>query len=266
MKRVLMISWFVFAVCASIKAITYEEARREAWFLTDKMAYELNLTAEQTDLAYRVNLDYFLSIRKPVDCGGAYWHFRNEDFRCILFSWQFAKYVTLEYFYRPVVWLHSSWFYPVCKHYRRGHFYFERPVIYISYRGKNWEHRSRHARSPYYGMHVRRDVGLRDNFNRGREIRKERVRESSPVMRPPREIRQRNDGRMPERPLLKEREKSERVRDFHQDERQRVFRKSHSTEMKERKKERSFSTHENRNEGNSNVRGRKPKDERRHRP
>ena len=39
-----MISWFVFAVCASIKAITYEEARREAWFLTDKMAYELNLT------------------------------------------------------------------------------------------------------------------------------------------------------------------------------------------------------------------------------
>ena len=115
-------------------------------------------------------------------------------------------------------------------------------------------------------MHVRRDVGLRDKFNRGREIRKERVRESSPVMRPPREIRQRNDGRMPERPLLKEREKSERVRDFHQDERQRVFRKSHSTEMKERKKERIFSTHEYRNEGNSNVRGRKPKDERRHRP
>ncbi len=57
----------------SAKAMSYDEARERAWFLTDKMAYELNLTPEQYDRAYEINLDYLLSLRTAADCYGAYW-------------------------------------------------------------------------------------------------------------------------------------------------------------------------------------------------
>ena len=37
--------------------MSYEKARENALFLTDKMAYELDLTEEQYEAAYEVNLD-----------------------------------------------------------------------------------------------------------------------------------------------------------------------------------------------------------------
>ena len=42
----------------SASAMSYEQARQQALFLTDKMAYELNLTDDQYEAAYEVNLDY----------------------------------------------------------------------------------------------------------------------------------------------------------------------------------------------------------------
>ena len=60
---------YVFILLAALLSVTvgramdYEEARQRAWFLTDKMAYELNLTPEQYDRAYEVNLNYLMSIR-----------------------------------------------------------------------------------------------------------------------------------------------------------------------------------------------------------
>lgn len=44
MKRLLLLLILTLATASGIKAMSYEQARREAWFLTDKMAYELNLT------------------------------------------------------------------------------------------------------------------------------------------------------------------------------------------------------------------------------
>ena len=46
----------LFAFVASASAMSYEQARQQALFLTDKMAYELNLTEEQYEAAYEVNL------------------------------------------------------------------------------------------------------------------------------------------------------------------------------------------------------------------
>ena len=43
--------------------MSYEHARSQALFLTDKMAYELNLTEEQYEAAFEVNLDYLMSIK-----------------------------------------------------------------------------------------------------------------------------------------------------------------------------------------------------------
>lgn len=164
MKRVLLslLVSFVFALGAS--AMGYREARERAWFLTDKMAYELNLSPAQYDRAYEINLDYFLHMRSPSDCSGHYWRYRDADLRCILFDWQYRRYCSLDYFFRPVRWHRSSWYFPVCSHYKHNHYYFSRPQIYVTYRGGRWHNRKSRDRSPYYGMHFKKGRGMRDHY------------------------------------------------------------------------------------------------------
>lgn len=164
MKK-LLLTLMLSAVCFMAKAINYEDARREAWFLTDKMAYELNLTSEQYDRAYQINLDYLLSLNTAADCYGYYWTYRDTDLRCILSSWQYALYSTLDYFYRPVRWLRSAWYYPICAHYRRGYYYFDRPTLYVSYHGGMWHRRGHNDPSPYRHYAYRPAPGLRDHYH-----------------------------------------------------------------------------------------------------
>lgn len=163
MKRILLSFLFVF-MAVSMKAISYDEARQQAWFLTDKMAYELNLTPDQYDRAYQINLDYLMSLRSPADCSGYYWSYRDADFRCILFDWQYNLYRTLNYFYRPVRWYQARWYYPVFDRYRYGYYYYERPRVYVSYRGDMWRRRSHNDPSPYIGMRPNRGPGMRDTY------------------------------------------------------------------------------------------------------
>lgn len=127
-ELILLLLCFAISTFAA-KAIDYVEARQQAWFLTDKMAYELNLTPEQYDRAYEINLDYLMSLRTPNDCSGYYWQYRNADFRYILYDWQYNIYCTLDYFFRPVRWSHAAWYYPVFDRYRHGYYYFNRPTI-----------------------------------------------------------------------------------------------------------------------------------------
>ena len=47
MKKIIMIMVTLLAIATTTKAMTYAQAREQALFLTDKMAYELNLTEEQ---------------------------------------------------------------------------------------------------------------------------------------------------------------------------------------------------------------------------
>lgn len=166
MKRLLLSLLFTFAVL-HLPAISYEDARREAWFLTDKMAYELNLTPEQYNCAYEVNLDYFMNLRSSSDCYGAYWEYRNIDLRSILFDWQYSLYRTLDYFYRPIRWVRLRWYYPVREHYRRSYYYFARPDIYLTYRGGHRPRRTRRDTSPYWGMRFSRGNGMRDSYRSG---------------------------------------------------------------------------------------------------
>lgn len=151
MKRTLFTFILLFAISLSAMSMRYEEARRRAWFLTDKMAYELNLTPGQYERAYEINLDYLMSLRSPSDCSGPYWRYRDADFRCILFDWQYNLFRTLDYFFRPVRWVRSAWYYPIVHRYRVGYYYFERPAIYVKYRGRGWRRRSHNDPSPYYG-------------------------------------------------------------------------------------------------------------------
>ncbi len=160
-RRYGLVLTLFFAVAFCMQAMSYNEARDRAWFLTDKMAYELNLTQEQYDRAYEINLDYLMSIQTPDDCSGRYWTFRNVDFECILQPWQYALYVSLDYFFRPIRWLSSAWYLPVFEHYRRGFFYFSRPAVYITYVGHDWHRRHHNTPSPYRHFKPGHGPGLR---------------------------------------------------------------------------------------------------------
>lgn len=174
MKRTLFTFILLFAISLSAMSMRYEEARRRAWFLTDKMAYELNLTPGQYERAYEINLDYLMSLRSPSDCSGPYWRYRDADFRCILFDWQYNLFCTLDYFFRPVRWVRSAWYYPIVHRYRVGYYYFERPAIYVKYRGRGWRRRSHNDPSPYYGIHFDRGHGMRDYYHNGHNHRPSR--------------------------------------------------------------------------------------------
>ena len=162
MKRTLLTLVVALAAVLPTKAFDYESARQQAWFLTDKMAYELNLTAEQYDRAYQINLDYFLSVNNPSDAFGYYWQYRNEDLRYVLFDWQYRLYAAVDYFMRPVRWTGYRWYYPIFDRYRVGYYYFGRPAIYVSYRG-GFGHRPHYGgHSPYRDMRFHSGPGMRD--------------------------------------------------------------------------------------------------------
>ena len=51
MRRIILSIVAMLTISLSANAMTYEQARNEALFLTDKMAYELNLSSEQYEAA-----------------------------------------------------------------------------------------------------------------------------------------------------------------------------------------------------------------------
>lgn len=151
-----------------VSALPFQEARKQAWFLTDKMAYALNLNPAQCDRVYEVNLEYFMQINSQHDCHGRYWDYRNTDLRYILHDWQYQLYSTISYFLTPLHWTKSNWVFDIYKHYRDGYYYFNRPTIYVSYCGGKWNHRKSHTKSPYMNMHFKQGGGLKDQYHSGR--------------------------------------------------------------------------------------------------
>lgn len=117
------------------RAMSFEEAQRHALFLSDKMAYELQLTPRQYEEVYQINFDYLLFV-EPGSVYGNWWRSRNAELRRILTSVQYAEYERTYHFYRPVHWRDGAWHYGVYGYYTdRTVFYRERPRIYVTYRG-----------------------------------------------------------------------------------------------------------------------------------
>ena len=93
MKKMMIALLAMLTIAASGKAMSYEQARNEALFLTDKMAYELNLTDEQYEAAYEINLDYLMGVTSYDDVYGDYWERRNRDLSYILLDAQWQAYI-----------------------------------------------------------------------------------------------------------------------------------------------------------------------------
>ena len=174
MKKMIiaLVALFTFAVSAN--AMSYEQARQQALFLTDKMAYELNLTEEQYEAAFEVNLDYLMSVNTQADLYGVYWQQRNLDLSYILLDWQYRSFVAASYFYRPLYWDAGYWHFGIYARYpHRDYFYFGRPHFYTVYRGahswrmnggRSWYHGRTFAPAPRAGHN---HVGMYDRFSRG---------------------------------------------------------------------------------------------------
>ena len=162
----------LLTVALSTMAMSYEQARDRALFLTDKMAYELNLNDEQYEAAYEVNLDYLMSISSYDDLYGTYWTRRNMDLSYILFDWQYDAFCSAAYFYRPLIWTDGVWRFSIYARYpNRTYFYFGRPAFYATYYGGHSWHRNG-GRSWYHGRTFgprpgESRFGMRDRYDRG---------------------------------------------------------------------------------------------------
>ena len=77
----MMILAVMMVMTISANAMSYNAAKHEALFLSDKMAYELNLTAAQYEAVYEINLDYLMSLNGRGDVFGIWWDRRNADLR-----------------------------------------------------------------------------------------------------------------------------------------------------------------------------------------
>ena len=173
MKKMFFALMMMLTATVSANAMSYEQARNEALFLTDKMAYELNLTDEQYEACYEINLDYLMGVTGRDDVFGTYWERRNLDLSYILLDWQWNAFIAATYFYRPLYWDAGYWHFGIYARYPyRDYFYFGRPLFFDTYRGAHAWHRvggrgyyhghSNHFRAPH-----REHFGMHDRWNRG---------------------------------------------------------------------------------------------------
>lgn len=169
MKKIIFTLAIMLTSVLSASAMSYEQAREQALFLTDKMAYELDLNESQYEAAYEVNLDYLMSVTTANDVYSDYWTRRNLDLSYILFDWQYRTFCGLDYFYRPLYWGDGFWHFRIFAHYpHHDFFYYGRPAFYLSYRGGHAWHVNG-GRSWYHGRHFgdHHAIGMRGGYDRG---------------------------------------------------------------------------------------------------
>ena len=173
MKKMFFALMTMLTISISAKAMSYEQARNEALFLTDKMAYELNLTDEQYEAAYEINLDYLMGVTGRNDVFGTYWERRNLDLSYILLDWQWKSFIAATYFYRPLYWEAGYWHFGIYRRYpHRDYFYFGRPHFYVTYHGAHAWHRVGghgyyHGHRDHFRAPHREHFGMHDRWHRG---------------------------------------------------------------------------------------------------
>lgn len=171
MKRfalTLLVSLTTYLSSFAIGFFSFAEAQEQAYYLTDKMAYELDLTPSQYDLVYQVNLEYFMNVDR-AGLQGPLWQYRNTDLSYILFDWQYSIYRSARYFYHPIEFRHSTWYLPLWDRYTRNYYFYTRPTCWHSWRGGLWVNRVHTTPSPFIGHrpHVHQGGMRGDRPNNG---------------------------------------------------------------------------------------------------
>lgn len=146
-------------------------ARRDARFLTDRMAYEMDLTESQYNDIYEVNYDFIYRASDILSyvARGEGWainqyydllNVRNDDLRWILSDYQYNSFMGIDYFFRPIYTAGRNWAFRIYSYYN------DRSVFY--YRGgyypRNYYYNGGHYRSHFNNCswYMRQNRGFDD--------------------------------------------------------------------------------------------------------
>ncbi len=163
MKKLTALWMIVLIGTLSVQAMSLSTMRRNVRFLTDRMAYELQLTSQQYNDVYEVNFDFVYNvdnIMREVVLGydyalDNYYNFlniRNDDLRWILTEYQYRRFMDITYFYRPISLYQNSWRLGVFNVYTNvNFFYFGKPHHYRTYLGGHY--RTHFGNRSYYELH-----------------------------------------------------------------------------------------------------------------
>ena len=185
MRRFILILCTLGFTTLCSAAMSNSKVRTETRFLTDKMAYELNLDTEQYNDVYEINYDFIYGIRYLMDdvlrgqswALNRYYDFldeRNDDLRWVLSRSQYTRFMNADYFFRPVYANSGRWYFRVYITYNnRNQFYFPRPYHYNSYCGGHYRghrnesyYRGRYNHSHYNGVYRTRESDRSYNTHR----------------------------------------------------------------------------------------------------
>ena len=132
MKKIILSLIAVTTVTLQANALSASRSREEARFLTDKMAYELDLTDAQLQDIYEINYDYFRSLG-PVDgIYDTYYDRRYTNLGYVLYDWQWREFLLRDYFIRPAYVYRGGWAFGVYNYYSRTHFFYGEYRVYGS--------------------------------------------------------------------------------------------------------------------------------------
>lgn len=150
----------------NVMALSRSKVREYARFLSDRMAYELDLSSMQYNDCYEINYDFIDAVGDylddmergysyAIDRYYTYLDYRNEDLSYVLDPYQYNRFVATETFYRPFCVYDGSWaFRPYMTYSNHTHFYMSLPIGFKVYIGG---HARRHYSSGYYVNRYRYD-------------------------------------------------------------------------------------------------------------
>lgn len=159
MRRIISIMLTAIIATTSAYCMTTSKIRTHARFISDRMAYELDLTTMQYEYCYEINYDFIYNINPfmddvvmgytdAIDHYYDYLDMRNEDLRYVLNASQYARFRENDYFYNPIYSNGLAWNFRIYTIYSNtSFFYFDSPKIYKTYIG---DHSRRYYSTGYY--------------------------------------------------------------------------------------------------------------------
>ncbi|MBQ9649887.1 MAG: hypothetical protein IJV25_05640 [Prevotella sp.] len=171
MKKIMMTLAMMVTIVTSAAAMTFNEAREHALFLTDKMAYELGLSTAQINNVYEINYDFVIAVAIQGQPFSACQSRRDMDMRFVLSDYQYHLYKKTKYFYHPMSSSRNVWSFSIYNYYTdRGRMYSTQPSHYKDYRGPANPRKSYSPPArPYAGKELRKQQRINPHSNAGRK-------------------------------------------------------------------------------------------------
>lgn len=173
MKKLILTAAIAIMSLTQMFALSTSSIRNHARFISDRMAYELDLTPRQYDDIYEINFDFIYMVNRIMDdvvygYSDAIEHYydllddRNDDLRYVLTASQYRRFLAASYFYRPIYTTGKTWSFRIYTIYRNHtFFYFDAPVHYKVYAGVHCRHH--YGNTSYYS--TRYDHFKNDRYN-----------------------------------------------------------------------------------------------------